>query len=126
MLRLLVEACPTFEKEWRQFLTESADEAELPCYLAIGQFARHLSAVLAEGNEPVLSQVFYILERLLKEGDSYVREAAVLGIIEDLQNTQLHSGTNPEQYLRFLLPESRRWWDRVEAFWTEGRPLTDD
>ena len=68
--------------------------------------------------------VFGVLERLIIEGDSYVREAAIVGLIEDLQNTNLHSGTTPEQYLPFLLPKTNHWWKKVEAFWAEGRLLT--
>ena len=126
MIPLLVEACPSFEPEWRAFREEWANEAELPCYIAIGEFARHLSSVLANGNEEVLNKVFEVVERLILEGDPYVREAAIVGAIEDLQNSNLHSGTKPDQYLPYLLPQSRRWWTRVEAFWNEGRLLTDD
>jgi hypothetical protein len=60
------------------------------------------------------------------EGDGDVKEAAIVGLIEDLQNANLHSGTVPDQYLPFLLPQSRRWWGKVETFWSEGRLPTDD
>jgi hypothetical protein len=126
MIPLLVEACPSFESEWRQFQTECADEPDLPNYLAIGDFAKHLSRVLAEGNEVVLRRVFDVIERLILDGDAYVAEAAVVGVIEDLQNTNLHTGTTPEQYLPFLLPQTRRWWTKVNAFWSKGELLTDD
>jgi hypothetical protein len=126
MIPLLVEACPSFGPPWRKFRAEWANESELPCYIAIGEFARHLSTVLASGNEDVLRNVFDVVERLILEGDPYVQEAAVVGVIEDLQNSNLHSGTKPDQYLPYLLPQSRRWWTKVEAFWNEGRLLTDD
>jgi len=126
MLPLLVEACPSFAPQWEQFLTEWADETEKPYYLALADLARHLSLLLASGNDQVLRRVFTVLERLIVEGDSYVSEAAIVGLLEDLQNTNLHSGTTPEQYLPFLLPKSKRWWAKVEAFWAEGKLLTDD
>ena len=126
MIPPLVEACPSFDPSWQAFRAEWADESALPCYIAIGDCASHLSTVLANGNDVVLRHVFEVVERLIVAGDPYVKEAAIVGVIEDLQNTNLHSGAKPEQYLPYLLPQSRRWWAKVEAFWREGRLLTDD
>jgi hypothetical protein len=126
MIPLLVEACPSFAPEWREFCAEWAKATELPCYIAIGEFARHLSKVLANGDDEVLHRVFDVVERLILEGDRYVREAVIVGVIEDLQSLHLHSSTKPEQYLPYLLPQTRRWWSKVAAFWNEGRLLTDD
>jgi hypothetical protein len=123
---ILVEACPFFDPEWKQFLAGWADEPDVPIYLALSDFARHLSGLLAEGKEQALERVFTVVERFIVEGDGYVKEAAIVGLIEDLQNTNLCRGTLPDQYLTFLLPQCRRWWDKVEAFWSEGRLLTDD
>ena len=126
MIPLLVEACPSFEPAWQEFCAEWANESEPPCYIAIGEFARHLATVLADGNDEVLRQVFEVVERLILEGDPYVQGAAIVGLIQDLQNSHLHSGTKPEQYLTYLLPQSRQWWAKVGAFRSEGRLLTDD
>jgi hypothetical protein len=95
-------------------------------YGALAEFVRHLSIVLAQGDRETVQQVFSVVEQLLLEGNQYVREAATVGIIEDLQNSNLHSGTTPEQFVQFLLPESRKWWDKVSAFWSNGRPLRDN
>lgn len=50
---MLVEACPSFEPEWKQFLAEWIDEPEPPIYLAHGDFARHLSGLFVENNHEV-------------------------------------------------------------------------
>jgi hypothetical protein len=123
---LLLEACPSFEPEYKKFVAEWADEPDLPMYCVFGDFARHLSGLLVQRNNQVLHRVFSVVERFIVQGDKYVQEAAIVGILEDLQNGNLHSGTTPEQYLPFLLPQSRRWWGKVEAFWKEGRLLNDD
>jgi hypothetical protein len=54
------------------------------------------------------------------EGDEYVREAAAIGLLEDLQNTGLHHHTRPDQFRPMLGPKSRVWWDKIEAFWQGG------
>jgi hypothetical protein len=127
MLPLLVEACPEFESTWREFLAEWSEEpGPPPHYLALSDFARHLSAVLARGDEATLRRVFAAVERLIVEGDAYVNEAAIVGLLEDLQNTNLHNGTDPAQYERFLLSQSRRWWNKLTDFWERGQLLVDD
>jgi hypothetical protein len=123
---LLLEACPSFEPQWKEFLAEWAEEGGLPMYLLFGDFARHLSGLLLRGDDQCLRRVFDVVERFIVEGDAYVSEAAIVGILEDLQNGNLHFGTRPEQYLPFLLPQSRCWWFKVEAFWKEGKLLIDD
>jgi hypothetical protein len=54
---------------------------------------------------------------LARRGDPYVSEAATIGSLEDLQNTDLHDGTDPEQFRPYLLPESARCWDELYGFW---------
>jgi hypothetical protein len=45
------------------------------------------------------------------DGDDWVREAAAVGLVESLENLNLHeNGTDPEQFRPFLGPESSRWW----------------
>jgi len=123
---MLVEVCPSFAPEWKRFLAEWDHEPDIPVYLALSDFAKHLSGLLTDGNDLVLTRVFNVVERFIVDGDAYVSEAAIVGLIEDLQNTNLHTGTTPDQYLSFLLPQSRRWWGKIKAFWSEGRLLTDD
>jgi len=60
--------------------------------LALSDFAKHLSGLLTEGNDQVLTRVFNVVERFIVEGDAYVSEAAIVGLIEDLQNTNLTHG----------------------------------
>jgi hypothetical protein len=52
------------------------------------------------------------------EGDRYVQELATIGFLEDLQNTNMHpTGSSPADFVPFLSPLSRWWWDEVKLFW---------
>ncbi len=126
MLTLLLEACPPFDPEWRRFKTEYADDPEQFLYVAIPPFTRCLSQALAAGDTATVRRVFDVLERLIVEGDTHVQEAAVVGIIKNLQNASLHDRTTPDDYVPYLMPESQRWWGKVQTFWTNGRLLTED
>lgn len=127
MMALLLEACPSFDTAWQDFVVQWKDHPEgLPHYLALTDFARHLIGMLERGEKVGLSTVFGVVERLHTEGDHYVREAATVGLLEDLQNGNLHTFTEPEQFRSYLGPETTRWWDKLYRFWEHGELLTDD
>ncbi len=127
MMPLLVEASPGFAECWREFQAEWADETSSPHYLVLSGFARHMCSLLSSGDEEALRRIFAVIERLHIEGDQYVKEAATIGLLEDLQNTNLHlQSTSPDQFEKFLLPISAKWWKKVEDFWEKGKIITDD
>jgi hypothetical protein len=127
MFPLLVEASPSFSKEWAGFQAEWANELSLPYYIALGVFACHMCSLFSEGQHQTLAKVFAVIERLHNEGNSYVKEAAIVGLLEDLQNLILnHPTMELEQFERFLFPETMRYWYKVIAFWNEGEIITNE
>ncbi len=74
--------------------------------------------MLRDGQNEHVTNVLDVVESWLVEGDPYVREAATIGFIEDLQNPNLHTGTKPQDFFQFLGPESKLWWQKVERFWS--------
>jgi hypothetical protein len=128
MMGVLLNACPSFEVRWQEFQEEWRDEEiELPLYLVLSDFARHLIEMVERGETVGFPAVFAAVERLPIEGEHYVQEAATVGLLEDLQNLNLHqNGTDPEQFRPYLGPVSARWWDKLYRFWRHGELLTDD
>jgi hypothetical protein len=127
MMGVLLDANPSFAPQWQAFLQEWHAEADLPLYLALADFARHLIGMIERGDTARLPAVFAAVERLHIEGEHYVREAATVGLLEDLQNLNLHKhGTDPEQFRPYLGPESARWWNKLYRFWEHGELLIDD
>lgn len=55
-----------------------------------------------------------------------MREAATVGLLEDLQNENLHVSTAAKDFEAFLQPESLKWWGEVERFWNRGEIISDD
>jgi len=124
MFSPLLDACPSFRPVWEKFIGEWKEEKEgLPIYLALSEVAQHLILLLQRGKTESFPRIFQIVEQWHTEGDSYVKEAATVGLLEDLQNSNLHENTEPEQFRRFLGPESEKWWDKLNEFWEEGEPL---
>jgi len=122
----MLEACPSFRPAWHAFLQEWRSDEDKPLYLALGDLARHLIAMLAARDTAGLVAAFDVVERWHLEGDGYVREAATVGLLEDLQNENLHATTAPADLERFLRPESLKWWRKVDRFWSNGELITDD
>ncbi len=124
--QMLLEACPSFRGKWNEFVEQWKDEDELPLYLALAEFARHLISSLAEGDTSHFPVVFDAVERMHVDGDGYVKEATTVGLLESLQNTNLHESTEPEQFRPYLGPVSTKWWDKLCDFRERGSLLTDD
>ena len=122
----MLAADPSFITARNEFVELYSDEPELPEYLACADLARHLIGQLARGDTGHFDEVFNVVERWHLKGDAYVRQAASIGLLEDLQNTALHTTTVPAAFLAWLRPESRRWWDKIEAFWEHSTPITYD
>ena len=120
MMGVLLDACPSFLPAWESWLKEWSELADdLPLYLALCEFARHLIAMLERSEAESFPTIFRAVERLQEEGEHYVSEAAVIGLLEDLQNLNLHTVTEPEQFRPFLGPKSVEAWDELYAFWHE-------
>jgi hypothetical protein len=118
MMGVLLEACPSFGTAWQAFLDDWREEAgNLPLYLALADLARHVIGLVERGMTDELPAAFRVVERWLQEGDEYVRGAATVGLLEDLQNFNLHSVTYPGLFRPMLGPESARCWDELEAWW---------
>ncbi len=66
-----------------------------------------------------------MIELWYLKGDSYVKEVATIGLLEDLQNTNVVGIGVPEKLEAYLLPESRCWWQKVNDFWEHGNTISD-
>jgi hypothetical protein len=122
LLDAFSKACPTFagSSHWTDFWEGGArdDEGELLGYLLASAMVRHLTDLLAQQKTDEFSAVFALLERMVHDEDPYVRDLAVVGLIEDMQNSNLHhDGTKPDDFVAHLGTWSKWWWDEVNLFW---------
>jgi len=110
-MSLNLEACPSFQEMW-----DKSDDQDL-LYIVMGDLARHLLALHQSGKTDEFVPLCEVIERLHLYGDVYVSELATIGILESIQNVWGHTKTDPEEFCRFLLPESRKWWSELNDFW---------
>ncbi|MFM9861580.1 hypothetical protein RUR49_24220 [Pseudoxanthobacter sp. M-2] len=122
MLPLFVDAVPSFLRSWQAFVSDWQAEPELPLYLALGDLACHLIDQLSRGDITHFPAVFGLVERCHAHGDPYVQEAVTIGLLEDLQNPNLHVTTAPSDFEVWLAPRSKAAWDSLHRFWAGEAP----
>ena len=125
MFKPILAVSDGFRPIWNEFVREWEDEAELPQYLALSDLATYISGLVTESRTRELSDIFEVIERWLLEGDGYVREAAIVGILEDLQNTNVVGSDVPDKVQELLLPESKKQWAKIIEFWDTGRIISE-
>ena len=86
-------------------------------YAVLSELASYLIGQLKNGDTDGFKEIFELVEEWHIYGDDDVRTAATIGLLEDLQNPALHGQTAPEQFRKWLLPETAIWWQKVEDFW---------
>jgi hypothetical protein len=95
-----------------------------PLYLATAELAHHLIEMLRRGEAEELRQVFALVERLLIEGDEQARNLVCVGLLEDIQNGNLHMDglkygpTQPEDFRPYLHARSLECWEYLYRFWS--------
>jgi hypothetical protein len=114
VISLVLESCPSFRSTW-----EHSNDQDL-LYVVMGDLARHLLVQFRDKQTDEFKPLCSIIERLHIEGDPYVRELATIGFLEGIQNVWSNSNEDPEQFCKFLLPESQKWWKELNDFW-EGK-----
>jgi hypothetical protein len=126
MLQPILAVSPSFSPVWLAFVEEWRDDpGDLPLYLVLTDLARHIAALLARGADSELKQIFQVVESWHVHGDEYVKEAAGVGLLEDLQNTNVVGEHTPDKCVAYLGPHSSRWWRDLERFWNKG-PVRDN
>jgi hypothetical protein len=109
VMPLLMEACPSYRLP--------VEDQEL-LDVMLSDFARHLLHLQQQSRTEEFPVVAHAIERLHIEGDHYVREAATIGLLEGIQNVWGNEATDPELFVRHLLPVSAKWWQSLNDFWS--------
>jgi hypothetical protein len=121
VMPLLLAACPSFAEPWAAYRASAAYEEGL-LYLDLAELVHHVVELERRGQGDELPALFAVVERLHLEGDDFVREAATIGFLECVQNNAGHAALDEERFRRYLQPESARWWDELDRFWSGESP----
>jgi hypothetical protein len=90
MMPALLEACPSFAPQYSKFCAEWQNNPSKPDYLALAELARHIAERFDRNEMQEIPTLFTAVERLLLEGEPYVSEALTVGLLENLQNSNIY------------------------------------
>jgi hypothetical protein len=114
MMQLLIEASPSFAKKWKEM---DDDFFEDLVYLQLAEFGRHVVELQLSNSTEEFPPIFTVIERFQEEGDEYVKETAVMGILEAIQNQALDKNVELKTFEPYLLPISKENWSKLIQFW---------
>lgn len=121
VMNILIDSCPSFEKKRKEQLKDIWDrESDSILYTDFSEFARHLTELVKNQDYAEFTDVFGKIEYLLQEGDSFINEAIVVGLLEDFQNGLISSGYELDLIEVYLLPETKKGWYEVIEFWNQA------
>ena len=112
---ILIEACPSFEDAWQTHVSDYGNDV---LHVAAGGFARHLLDLFEKKDLTAFPAVGVVLERFLVEGSPFVRELAIVGVLESLQNTWANNQVDPETFFPYLGRESASAWKDLNRLWS--------
>jgi len=129
VVTILYDLCPSFQQVVKAGIVADdwTNEAGYPLiYLFLGAFARHLVGMLERGETAAFPAIFREVERFITEGIDDVRQAMVIGLLEDLQNTNIYTTGNPAQFRCYLGKKSEVGWNELYRSWGDaGNNLND-
>lgn len=118
VMELLINVCPSFKGKWEEYLEDDWDrDRETILYSDLSVFARYLTELTMTRKFEELYNLFDEIERLIKEGDFFVSEAIVVGLLEDFQNGLLSNGYELNIMDEYLKPDTKRGWLDLIKFW---------
>ncbi len=116
ILSMLLEVCPSFTDSLLRVKADN-DHEDL-VYVYVGEFAPHLIDLFKKNQTDEFNAVFDLIEKLHVERDQTTREIATIGFLEGIQNVSGNSGVDPAEFVRFLRPESMKYWHKLNDFWS--------
>jgi hypothetical protein len=85
-------------------------------YLDMSRFVRFLTDELYEKEDyKQVHSAFERMEQFLRDGTAGVRELVVVGFLETLRNVASWKPYGGDVFVRFLRPESNRFWTKLDA-----------
>lgn len=109
----LLREFPQFRSRWEQDCKKWGHDAGP--YFDMSSFVRFVIDDLYEkGHYQQVRAAFELIELFLTDGTVEVRELAALGFLETLQTAASWKPYGSDAWVRFLRPESRDVWDKLD------------
>lgn len=74
----------------------------------------------ATGQTTYFPAIFDLVEQCIVDGDAFVSEWAVIGVLEDLQGAVLRKELPDDAFFPWMDPQSKEYWAALHRSWGTG------
>jgi hypothetical protein len=116
MLGMMLEASPSFAAFWEADAADSVavnDDGSILHFIVMGDLARHIIEQLRNDETSEFPAVFSVVESWIENGEDYVANAAIVGLLEGLQNV---GSDDAERLFGWLGPCAKKAWCDLDEF----------
>lgn len=115
---IFIKICPSFSRLWTEHINDIWDRtSETILYTDFSALARHIINSFKMNDTSEFTKVFDTVEMLLFHGDEFVKEAVVVGLLEDIQNLALGEKIKLSCFNEYLGEQSKKAWSQLIVFW---------
>ena len=111
---ILLEVCPSFNEKWKEHVNDIWDrDSEGILYTDFSAFARHIVNLIEVKETKEFTDVFATIEMLISNADDFVKDAVIVGLLEDIQTIALGRDIRISAFNRYLGYLSKESWERL-------------
>lgn len=112
---VITQLFPDFDKECLEYLNQLPED-DRTVKVVFQRYAIYLSEHINEISEDNKKALFEIIELILTYCSAGLKELVAKDFLEELQN-MFGNNIDPEKYVKYLHPISRKWWEEINRFW---------
>jgi len=112
---------PKLTPYWHEFHEEWAEVDEKPLYLILSKLADLIVGDFKSGQKSTLKCLFSLIEKFVLDGDQYVREAAIVGLLEEIQTKSQRNNVDISSMFPLMGEHTKSKWVALQKFW-DGNP----
>jgi hypothetical protein len=119
VMGLLIKGCTSYQARWDKYVLDNYETGEEHLlYIDLADFASHIVNLYQQNQIAEFPVIFDVIELLHTDGDDIVREAATIGLLEDIQNKLISNRIDTGVFEQYLKEQSLKWWSRLNDFWS--------
>lgn len=127
----LLECSSGFAEIYKKLIEEYGDDRDVDWKTSIEEYgglygifnelARYVAGLYKESKNIEIQEIFNLVEEWHKSGTEYLQESTTVGFLEDLSNLNAVGNIDTNEFLKFMGPETKYWWNEVREFWDSGK-----
>lgn len=115
---IITQLFPEFDKECLEYLNQLPED-DRTVRIVFQRYAIYLSEHINIISEEDRDALFEIIEVILTNCSAGLRKMVATDFLEEVQNIFGNNDIDPEQYVKYLRPITKKWWNEINRFWAD-------